>query len=1198
MSSLERLVLATLVLLCPLLPSQAAESDIRLVEAFNEPFDDNSRHWPHIKKGHDWHASIQQGSLVWTNSRQSGDQATKLQLPLSSRRKYEIVLEARLFEKTSGKNVYGLTWGGHPDVQRYHAFTIDPDNGFRIFTYRDNTTEVHGAGPLGEIYRPRGNNLISLRKLGEQSAFFVNGVCVHIGPTLDPIGPMAGPYTGPGTRAAYDSLRINYLLADQPIFEERLTAYHAALGDASQTFFALAELPADELSALIEIVQDPAEWSVIQGWYDEAFQLIQKKEYAQAASKLRETLSHAPEYSHAHAQYAYVALMLGDLSTARQHADFAKLFGPIEASSHAIDAYVSAAEGQEDNARRALALSFFFTSSENDLQYYKEDFQNMLDEGVATEQIRALKAKADSLFAQRSRAYATVAAANATANEAYSNGLYDEARSHFVEARERLSSLPAEYTWVKGIVLSNIGLALSASDDFRSALPYLESALGIVSRHKDSVNPFARSLLAQTLCDLYRKTGDSDNAYQVGISELPHTMELPYLAGFRKDLLLTSLCYAAFQKTDDDALRKHASHLLSRAREQGNTWNEANALSFLANSYMSSTLPPDRKIAAETFEQALELSRAEGYDSVANDVLANLAIVYYRQGEKAKAKQTYADLIASFLENDQALQAESVLNNKGALHVLDQEWSLAAAAFQQAVDIIEAHRDHFTGVERIRFLESRRGVYQFLAFCQAEAKQAAALFKTQNAIRARVLAENLLSDDNADPVSLQAFQATLDPDEAALFYTRGDACEVVIHVVTRDHAQPIIRKHFDPFIKLKASYLDRMSEGIQGYKPVGQQLYGSDGIAYIDRTKENQVSNEDFERLVELCRGLIDRSVKAEPALRDRVVKESLQAFQELLIQPALPYLAGKRKLLIFPDEILYFLPFDALPHPDGRYLVEHFDIRYAQSADVRQILRVRRYADDRKSFFAMGGAIYGEMNEKAQTVSDELRQLELQVKAAANAREGKPQRDVYAALFSKPMAYLKGTLIEVATLSQLFPDSTVFIGEEMTETRIKAMSQTGELANYKVVHLATHGFALPELPQLSGIAMCIFPEMRNGQDGYLTAPEIAQLGMKADLAVLSACQTGLGRIYGGEGVAGLTSSLLVGGANRALVTLWPVDDAGTMNFMTGLYQLVENEGKDYAAAANEMKRRFIRGDFGERFRDLFIWAPFVLYGP
>ncbi|MGB1032993.1 MAG: CHAT domain-containing protein, partial [Flavobacteriales bacterium] len=165
------------------------------------------------------------------------------------------------------------------------------------------------------------------------------------------------------------------------------------------------------------------------------------------------------------------------------------------------------------------------------------------------------------------------------------------------------------------------------------------------------------------------------------------------------------------------------------------------------------------------------------------------------------------------------------------------------------------------------------------------------------------------------------------------------------------------------------------------------------------------------------------------------------------------------------------------------------------------------------------------------------------------------------------------------------------------SETNIKALSKSGELQNYKVIHLATHGFSVPEIPELSGIAMCIFPDAQNGEDGYLTASEIAKLNMNADLVVLSACETALGKIYGGEGVAGLTQSILEGGANSTMVSLWPVNDAGTMYFMTGLYELTENQGKTYNEAINIMKRKFISGEFGDAFKDIQIWAPFVFFG-
>src|SRR5690606_18076479 len=117
------------------------------------------------------------------------------------------------------------------------------------------------------------------------------------------------------------------------------------------------------------------------------------------------------------------------------------------------------------------------------------------------------------------------------------------------------------------------------------------------------------------------------------------------------------------------------------------------------------------------------------------------------------------------------------------------------------------------------------------------------------------------------------------------------------------------------------------------------------GNTYASTDLTRQISTEDFESCVELYRSLIDDStIPAD--VRNRVMPDLRAFLSQLLIDPVLPMLAGKKRLLIFPDGILYFVPFEALSGGTPQHLVETFDVRYAQSAAVLSTLRSRKYEE------------------------------------------------------------------------------------------------------------------------------------------------------------------------------------------------------------------------------------------------------------
>jgi hypothetical protein len=183
----------------------------------------------------------------------------------------------------------------------------------------------------------------------------------------------------------------------------------------------------------------------------------------------------------------------------------------------------------------------------------------------------------------------------------------------------------------------------------------------------------------------------------------------------------------------------------------------------------------------------------------------------------------------------------------------------------------------------------------------------------------------------------------------------------------------------------------------------------------------------------------------------------------------------------------------------------------------------------------------------------------------------------------------LPATESEVKTIAGLFPSATkeVLLYADANEGKIKS----NEINKYNYLHFATHGVVDEVEPELSRI----FLNENSSDDGNLYAGEIYNLNLNAELAVLSACQTGLGKFSKGEGVIGLSRALVYAGAKNLVVSFWSVADESTSELMTDFYAtLLKNQEKGFRYALQQSKLKMIRT---AKFSDPYYWAPFVLIG-
>jgi CHAT domain-containing protein len=306
------------------------------------------------------------------------------------------------------------------------------------------------------------------------------------------------------------------------------------------------------------------------------------------------------------------------------------------------------------------------------------------------------------------------------------------------------------------------------------------------------------------------------------------------------------------------------------------------------------------------------------------------------------------------------------------------------------------------------------------------------------------------------------------------------------------------------------------------------------------------------------------------------------------------------KNLVIIPAGNLASIPFEALltakpaekqKFKDLPYLIEKYNISYAYSANLYYITSKKQKQDQIEITKLNDWLAFAPVFSDETTSGMSIRSLSLLRQINESIDTLKTRGVLLSGNYVSP---LPGTEKEVKNIFDAFNNQNKNAVVKIHQAANEEFVKSNELKNYRYIHFATHGFVDSEKPELSGILLA--QDTVGGNDGILFSGEIYNLELKADLVVLSACETGLGKIQSGEGIIGLTRALLYAGAKNIIVSLWQVADEATSQLMVEFYneKLKSENQPTFSEYLRNAKLKMIKEG---KFSHPFFWSPFILIG-
>jgi len=342
-----------------------------------------------------------------------------------------------------------------------------------------------------------------------------------------------------------------------------------------------------------------------------------------------------------------------------------------------------------------------------------------------------------------------------------------------------------------------------------------------------------------------------------------------------------------------------------------------------------------------------------------------------------------------------------------------------------------------------------------------------------------------------------------------------------------------------------------------------------------------------------------DYTAKVEAA--DNLYLEKARQLSQMLLGQITEQLSQSKRLLIVPEGPLQYISFEALPIPgDHRSLAAIDPVSFLISThEIVRLPSISSLVAIRNTSRRISSAdnIVAVFADPVFSIDDERVNQQATISKAIAGTDSKSivpdsALPLNGAGDSRGLVRLSHTSNEANAILAVTPNGTSLLAEGFDADRERAMSS--QIGQFQIVHFATHSFLNSDHPELSGLVLTMVDPNGAKKNGLMLLPDIYNLDLSAEVTVLSACETALGKDLSGEGLVGLTHGFLSAGSKSIVASLWKVDDRATAMLMSDFYQSMLQNGMPPAAALRAAKLNVMKQ---QRWQAPYYWAGFVFQG-